>query len=828
MTSSGTRRASATAAAVLPTPVGPAITRSGGFASLIVGKCTPLPRALELPADVVHRQPADDRPAVRAEVRRLRQLQLGDEALHLFSHQRRVGLDGRAARHEGQGAVERGLARLGIAQLGQDGLDQALGLVALEQRGHRAEHDRLRAEFLECEAQPLQRRAPALEQRARRCAELERLRKQEGLRGERGGVEASAHLLEDDALVHHVLVEEEDLVVGRGHDEGVLHLAQHAHAVLGAIDGQQAAGRVPAPQGPHALPQVGRRRRRRRGAAAVGDAKLGGRMRERELAHDAQAGRQFGGAGLEEFESGGRVEEEVVDLHRGTRLGRHEEPLRDDTALAGEPESLGGAARAAADGEARDRTDGRQRFAAETQRRDGVEILVARQLGRGVTLERQRKLLRRHAVTVVGHANERRTAVAQVDRDAPRARVERVLHQLLDDRRRPLHHLAGRDLVDERVGQPTDRHRASRGGFAAAIRAWGEAGSPSLCCHFARRLSASMGVRCVRSSAPSSSAIGSPAGAKKPSCTASPASVVAWPWSSKRASSAFARAITGAGRPASRATWMPYERSVPPGCTLCRNTISSFHSRTATWKLRTPPRRAASWVSSWKCVAKSTLGLTGRSCSASTTAHAMARPSNVEVPRPTSSSSTRLRDVRLLRIDAVSTISTRNVDWPRARLSWAPTRVNRRSIRPSRAERAGTKAPICASTTMWPVCRRYTDLPAMLGPVRITTRASSSRRRSFGVTGSPERASSTGWRPSTISRAPPASTTGRTWPRVWATSASPAVTSSSASARAVASRSAARVATRPRSSSNSAYSSLRRRSSAPSALASYSLSSGVT
>ena len=89
-----------------------------------------------------------------------------------------------------------------------------------------------------------------------------------------------------------------------------------------------------------------------------------------------------------------------------------------------------------------------------------------------------------------------------------------------------------------------------------------------------------------------------------------------------------------------------------------------------------------------------------KSCRSSTTAHAMASPSNVEVPRPTSSSSTRLRGVTLLRIDAASTISTRNVDWPRARLSCAPTRVNTRSITPMRAERAGTQAPICARSTM--------------------------------------------------------------------------------------------------------------------------------
>ncbi len=51
-------------------------------------------------------------------------------------------------------------------------------------------------------------------------------------------------------------------------------------------------------------------------------------------------------------------------------------------------------------------------------------------------------------------------------------------------------------------------------------------------------------------------------------------------------------------------------------------------------------------------------------------------------------------------------------------------------------------------------------------------RASPSSARSLGVTGCPERASSTGWRPSTMSSTALSSTSGRTWPRTWATSAS--------------------------------------------------------
>ncbi len=89
-----------------------------------------------------------------------------------------------------------------------------------------------------------------------------------------------------------------------------------------------------------------------------------------------------------------------------------------------------------------------------------------------------------------------------------------------------------------------------------------------------------------------------------------------------------------------------------------------------------------------------------------------------------------------------------NVDCPRTRLSLAPTRVNTRSAIPTRARVAGTKLPICAISTISPICRRIVDLPAMFGPVRMITRARSSNDRSFGMNLSRGIIrSTTGWRP---------------------------------------------------------------------------------
>ena len=93
-----------------------------------------------------------------------------------------------------------------------------------------------------------------------------------------------------------------------------------------------------------------------------------------------------------------------------------------------------------------------------------------------------------------------------------------------------------------------------------------------------------------------------------------------------------------------------------------------------------------------------------RRCSAAQ-AQASDRPSKVLVPRPTSSISTRLPAVALLRMFAVSVISSMKVERPPARSSDAPIRVKIRSSGPSTTRFAGTKQPMCARMTMSAVWR---------------------------------------------------------------------------------------------------------------------------
>ena len=90
----------------------------------------------------------------------------------------------------------------------------------------------------------------------------------------------------------------------------------------------------------------------------------------------------------------------------------------------------------------------------------------------------------------------------------------------------------------------------------------------------------------------------------------------------------------------------------------------------------------------------------------SLTAHAMDRPSKVEVPRPISSSNTKESVVARRRMWATSIISIMKVERPRRRSSLAPTRVKMRSTKPMRAWSQGVKLPACARSVTKAAVRR--------------------------------------------------------------------------------------------------------------------------
>ncbi len=77
-----------------------------------------------------------------------------------------------------------------------------------------------------------------------------------------------------------------------------------------------------------------------------------------------------------------------------------------------------------------------------------------------------RQLLGGNAAAIVAHPDQSDTAALDVDLNATRAGIEAVLDELLDDRCRPLDHLAGGDLIDELTRQDLNGHARSslRGG----------------------------------------------------------------------------------------------------------------------------------------------------------------------------------------------------------------------------------------------------------------------------------------------------------------------------------------------------------------------------
>ena len=110
----------------------------------------------------------------------------------------------------------------------------------------------------------------------------------------------------------------------------------------------------------------------------------------------------------------------------------------------------------------RDRGDARQRLAAEAEGRDACQIGGVADLARRVAGERENGVASTHALAVVAHPDRAQAAFLELDDDAPRAGVERVLEELFHDRRRPLDDLAGRDLDRERLRQHANASGAAR------------------------------------------------------------------------------------------------------------------------------------------------------------------------------------------------------------------------------------------------------------------------------------------------------------------------------------------------------------------------------
>ena len=199
-----------------------------------------------------------------------------------------------------------------------------------------------------------------------------------------------------------------------------------------------------------------RRRALEHRAARARQREADGGVRERELRDDFRHLRRLRGIRFEKLAACGQVVEQIVDLDeralRGGRLG----DAGDRAAVHADLGAALLASRTRAQHEVRHRRDRRQRLAAKSERPDGRQIVGVPDLARRMPFDRQPRIIRLHPFSVVLDADLLLAAELDVNREAPRAGVDRVLDELLDDGGGALDDFAGGNLIREIRGETSD------------------------------------------------------------------------------------------------------------------------------------------------------------------------------------------------------------------------------------------------------------------------------------------------------------------------------------------------------------------------------------
>ena len=188
-----------------------------------------------------------------------------------------------------------------------------------------------------------------------------------------------------------------------------------------------------------------------------------------QAAHHVANRFAFAAVALEKLQPRRRCVEQVAHLDARAAAERAGLDLRFLAGVDGDRPGVRLAGVPRGDGEPRDRADRGQGLAAKAERAD-IEQVVVRQLRGGVALDREREIVARHAGAVIADADQPAAAAVGQNLDARCAGIERVLDQFLHDARRPLHHLARGDAVDDAFGKLADGHLRHLGGESAHRR----------------------------------------------------------------------------------------------------------------------------------------------------------------------------------------------------------------------------------------------------------------------------------------------------------------------------------------------------------------------
>ena len=166
---------------------------------------------------------------------------------------------------------------------------------------------------------------------------------------------------------------------------------------------------------------------------------------------------EFGFFGLEEFASCRRIEEQVAHFHRSAHRMRGRLNARRHVSTFGlDLPGLIGVTGTRSQGQARHGADRGQGFTAEAQAHHLLQVFQITNLAGGVPGQRQRQVIGRNAAAIIAHPQQLDAALLDVDVNAFGTGVEAVFQQLLDHRRRSLHHLAGGDLVRQPWAEQLD------------------------------------------------------------------------------------------------------------------------------------------------------------------------------------------------------------------------------------------------------------------------------------------------------------------------------------------------------------------------------------
>jgi len=276
-----------------------------------------------------------------------------------------------------------------------------------------------------------------------------------------------AHRVRDDPVAHRPAVDVEILQVGLAPGAGRRpeQAAQaHAGGVHRDLDGGPDESGIEQLRQPQRIERPARGLQHQHRAAVVAEPETDARPAQGNGAQPVLDVAELGALGAQELAPRRDVEEQVADLDRGADRVRRRRRRADATVLGVDPPAVVVAGGARDQGETGDRGDRGQGLAPEAQAGDPQQVVEVGDLGGGVAGQGQGQLPGRDADAVVAHPHQPGTAGLDLDLDAVGAGIQGVVQQFPDHGGRPLHHLAGGDLVDQGIGQDADGHgRGARG-----------------------------------------------------------------------------------------------------------------------------------------------------------------------------------------------------------------------------------------------------------------------------------------------------------------------------------------------------------------------------